>query len=154
MIPAIGQPRDRVDGSAKVTGVARYAFETNLDNVAYAALVSSTIPSGVITNIDAAAAKRVPGVLTVLSHLNGPKLNSPQPPQQQQGGQQQGPTPGSSNFNETRLIPFADGTIHYLGQHVAVVVADTLEQAQYAASLVNVTYDPRPARESAFRRDS
>src|SRR2546429_7099011 len=128
---SIGAPRDRVDGRAKVTGTARYAFETNLDNTAYAALVSSTIPSGVITGIDIAAAKNVPGVLAVLSHLNAPKLNSPQPPQQQ-GGQQQGPAPGSSNSNETRLIPFADGTIHYLAQHIAAVLADTLEQPQPA----------------------
>src|SRR2546429_5945602 len=55
---SIGAPRDRVDGRAKVTGTARYAFETNLDNTAYAALVSSTIPSGVITGIDIAAAKK------------------------------------------------------------------------------------------------
>jgi CO/xanthine dehydrogenase FAD-binding subunit len=146
MIPSIGAPRDRVDGRAKVTGAARYAFETNLDNVAYAALVSSTIPSGVITNIDIAAAKKVPGVLTILSHLNAPKLNNPQ----------QGPPPGNSNFNETRLIPFADGTIHYLGQHIAVVVADTLEQAQHAASLINVAYDARRARivMTDFRSDA
>jgi xanthine dehydrogenase YagR molybdenum-binding subunit len=156
MIPSIGAPRDRVDGRAKVTGTARYAFETNIDNVAYAALVSSTIPSGVITNIDTSAAKKVPGVLAILSHLNAPKLNSPQPPQQPQGGQQQGPPPANSNFNETRLVPFADGTIHYLGQHIVVVVADTLEQAQHAGSLVNVTYDPRPARivMSDFRSDA
>jgi xanthine dehydrogenase YagR molybdenum-binding subunit len=132
VIPNVGAPRDRVDGRAKVTGTARYAYENNLPNLAYAALVSATIPSGVITAIDGAAAKKVPGVLAVLSHLDAPKLASAQ-------GQ-------GTNFNETRLIPFSDATIHYLGQYIAVVVADTLEQAQHAASLVKVTYDPRPAR--------
>jgi xanthine dehydrogenase YagR molybdenum-binding subunit len=136
MIPSVGAPRDRVDGRAKVTGAARYAFENSSENMAYAALVSATIPSGTITSIDAAAAKKVPGVLAVLSHLNAPKLASAQSPQPGQSG----------NFSETRLIPFADATVHYLGQHIAVVVADTLEQAQHAASLVTVTYDPHPAR--------
>ena len=115
--------------------------------------MSSTIAAGTIRSIDASDAKKALGVLAVLSHLNAPKLNSPQPPQQQQGQgqqqqqQQQQQQPGqSTNFNEVRLIPFADGTIHYLGQHIAVVVADTFEQAQHGASLVKITYDAQPAR--------
>ena len=80
MIPSIGKPLDRVDGRLKVTGGARYATENKLDRVTYAALVDSTIPAGTIKSIDDSRAKKAPGVLAVISHLNAPKLNPPPPP--------------------------------------------------------------------------
>jgi len=160
-IPMIGEGRDRIDGRSKVTGGARYAAEHNLDKIVHAVVISATIPAGRIKSIDAAAAKKAPGVLAVLSHLNAPKLNLTPPPapkaqtetqgkgkegggqqqaQQQQQQQQQG------NFAEPKLIPFATDQIQYLGQQIAVVVAETLEQATHAATLVKVTYDEMPAR--------
>jgi xanthine dehydrogenase YagR molybdenum-binding subunit len=134
MIPTIGEPHDRVDGRQKVTGEARYAAENNLPNLAYAVLVTSIIPAGTIAAIDASAAKSAPGVINVISHLNAPKLPDT-------GGQQQ-----DSNAAEHHHMPFSDDSVHYLGQAVAAVVADTFEHATHAAGLVRVTYRPTPAR--------
>ncbi len=134
MIPIIGEPHDRVDGRQKVTGEARYAAENNLPNLAYAVLVTSTIPAGSIAAIDAAAAKSAPGVISVISHLNAPKLPDT-------GGQQQ-----ESNAAEHHHMPFSDDSVHYVGQAVAAVVADTFEHATHAAGLVRVNYRPTPAR--------
>jgi xanthine dehydrogenase YagR molybdenum-binding subunit len=140
MTPNIGKPLDRVDGRQKVTGGARYATENKLDHVTYAALVDSTIPAGTIKSIDVTAAKKAPGVLAVVSHLNAPKLNPPPPPKPGGGGEQ------ASSLTESKYLPFSDNTIHYLGQRIAVVVADTLEHAIHGAELVRVAYDAAPAR--------
>jgi Aerobic-type carbon monoxide dehydrogenase, large subunit CoxL/CutL homologs len=137
VIPNIGQPLDRVDGRLKVTGGARFAIENKLANVAYGVLVSSTIPSGTIRTIDDSVAIKAPGVLAVISHRNTPKLNPPVRPQPGEQG---------SSLAESRYVPFSDSTIHYLGQHIAVVVADTLEHATHAASLVRVVTEATPAR--------
>jgi len=125
----IGAPRDRVDGRAKVTGGARYAAENNLPGLVHAVVVPAIIPSGTIKAINTATAKNAPGVIAVLSHLNAPRLNAPQ----------------SGNFAE-HFVPFSDATVHYVGQQIAVVVADTLEHATHGAELVNVTYEAAPAR--------
>ena len=148
----IGEGRDRVDARPKVTGTARFAAENNLDDLVHAVVVMSTIPAGTIKAIDTTAAKKAPGVLTVMSHLNAPKITFPG---SQGGGRNEtgGPTrspsgggatqggPPSGNYAEPRLIPFQSPAIHYTGQQIAVVVADTLEHATHAASLVKVTYD-------------
>jgi xanthine dehydrogenase YagR molybdenum-binding subunit len=128
-IPIIGKPNDRVDGKPKVTGGARYAAEHVLDNMTYGVLVMSTIPAGAIKSIDATAALKSAGVITVISHLNSPKYKIP--------------TKGS--LRET-FLPFTDATIHYVGQRIAVVVADTLEHATRGAELVKVTYDASDAK--------
>ncbi len=125
----IGEGRDRVDGRAKVTGGARYAAENNLDGIVHAVVVPAIIPSGTIKAINTATAKNAPGVIAVLSHLNAPKLNALQ----------------SGNFAE-HFVPFSDATVHYVGQQIAVVVADTLEHATHGAELVYVTYEAAPAR--------
>ncbi|HSP17755.1 MAG TPA: xanthine dehydrogenase family protein molybdopterin-binding subunit [Thermoanaerobaculia bacterium] len=130
MIPNIGKPVDRVDGRPKTTGSARYAAEHNLENAAYGVLVMSTIPAGTIRSIDANAALKSQGVLAVLSHLNAPKLNPP--------GRE-------GNLRET-YVPFSDATIHYTGQRIAVVVADTIEHATRGAELVKVAYVPAQPR--------
>jgi xanthine dehydrogenase YagR molybdenum-binding subunit len=137
MIPMIGAPVERLEGRAKVTGAARYAAEHNLEHLVYASLVSSTIPAGTIRAIDTSAALKSPGVLAVLSHLNAPKLQMPAKPQPGEQG---------SSLAEAKYLPFSDATIHYLGQHIAVVVADTLERAVRGAELVRVTYAPSVAR--------
>jgi len=124
---SVGKPLDRVDGRRKITGQAAYAAEARHPSLAHAVVVQSTIASGRILAIDSAAARRAPGVLAVLTHENAPKLAMPKP-----GG-------GQGKLGEERM-PLADAVVHYAGQHVAVVVADTLEQAQHAASLVRVRY--------------
>lgn len=136
----IGKAQDRVDGRLKVTGGAKYAAEHNLDDLAYAVVVTSTIPAGKIKSIDVTAAKKSPGVIAVLSYLNAPKLFVPTEAAQRENRNQ------ALSLGEPRHIPFRDNTIHYLGQHVAVVVADTLEQATHAADLLEVTYDAAPPR--------
>lgn len=142
MIPDIGKPLDRVDGRRKTSGGARYAAEHNLPNISYGALVMSAIPAGTIKSIDAGAALKSPGVIAVISHLNAPKLNAPQTPSQ---GQQQA-AGMSGNLAEPRNIPFQSNAIHYTGQRIAIVVADTLEHAIHGAELVKVSYNPANAR--------
>jgi xanthine dehydrogenase YagR molybdenum-binding subunit len=116
---------DRVDGALKVTGAARYPSDFHLPDMAHAALVRSTIATGTIARIDTAAAAAAPGVLAVITHENaGPlhkaRRNLLQPP----------PPP-----------PLQDAKISYNGQYVAMVVAETRQQAAAAARLVEVTYD-------------
>lgn len=147
MIPKIGDPRDRVDGRLKVTGGARYAAEVPMPKMAHAVVVNATIAAGTIKSIDAAAAKKAPGVIAVISHLNADKLHGPPKPNPQQA-QQSGPPQNTGNLRETKALPFADATVHYLGQIIAVVVADTLEQATHAASLVKVAYNETKAKTS------
>ena len=73
-IRAIGEPLDRIDGPKKVTGAATYAYEHPVEGVTYAFPVQSTIAKGRIVSIDASAARALPGVVTVLSHENAPRL--------------------------------------------------------------------------------
>ena len=75
---AVGQPISRVDGRLKVTGGARYTADIPFHAIAHAAIVHSTIANGRIVSIDTAAAEKAPGVLTVLTHNNMPRMN-PQP---------------------------------------------------------------------------
>ena len=119
----IGQGIDRVDGRLKVTGQARYAAEFAVPDVVHAVLVNSTIGAGAITGFDLAAARAMPGVLAIITPDNAPKL-------QINGGSQQ----------SVHAPLLQDRDIHFNGQHVAVVVAETLEQADAAASLVRVRY--------------
>jgi xanthine dehydrogenase YagR molybdenum-binding subunit len=153
-LPLIGEPRERVDGKVKVTGQARFAAETNMQGLVHAVVVPATIPSGRITSIDDTAAKKSPGVLAVITYLNAPKLNRPptqggQPrPAQPAGGtpQASGTPPASGNYAEPHLLPFSGPEVHYLGQQIAIVVAETLEAATHAANLVRVKYEETPAR--------
>src|SRR5262249_23123963 len=71
---AVGLPLDRVDGPAKVTGTARYAYEHPIERAAYVFPVQSTTAKGRIVAIDTGAARAVPGVIAVLSHENAPRL--------------------------------------------------------------------------------
>ncbi len=127
MSELIGRPVDRVDGRLKVTGAARYAAEFPLPNLAHAVAIQSMIARGRIESIDTRAAEKSPGVLAVITHLNVPKLETTDPP--------------DVSERWRRVVPVlqSDRIDHY-GQHVGAVVAETLEQAQHAASLVRVTY--------------
>lgn len=125
----IGQALSRVDGRAKVTGAAPYAAEAPAKNMAFAAVVQSTIAKGRILSIKTARAQSAPGVLAILTPLNMPKLVAPK----------------SAFLGETRM-PLSDMNIYYAGQHVAVVVADTPERARWAATLVDIRYSSEKPR--------
>jgi xanthine dehydrogenase YagR molybdenum-binding subunit len=115
----------------KVRGAARFAAEVPLLNLAHAALTCSTIAKGRITSLDISTAKTAPGVLLVLTHENAPKL----------GNVSLFPEGGAAST----LNPLRDGTIHWNGQPVALVLAETHEQAVYAAGLIRISYEEAPA---------
>lgn len=127
---AIGQPLNRVEGRAKVTGSARYAADYHFRNIAYGVIVTSAITKGSILEIDSKAAERSPGVLSVMSHLNAPEVP----------GYGHNPMSAIPIFAGKEFKPFLDNRIHFNLQPVALVIANTLEQAQYAASLVTIKY--------------
>jgi xanthine dehydrogenase YagR molybdenum-binding subunit len=123
----VGQGLPRVDARVKVTGQARYAAEIAVANIAHAAIVGSTAALGRIAAIDTAAAARAPGVLRVLTHENAPRL-----PLVHAGS---GPPLGQT------LQLLQDDHVRYADQPVAVIVADTLENARSAADLISVRYE-------------
>jgi CO/xanthine dehydrogenase Mo-binding subunit len=120
----IGDPVDRVDGPLNVTGAAPYPSDFTFPGLAHAVLVQSTIAAGTISGIDAAKAEAAPRVLAVITHENAPAL-VPAPV---------GPLGPPAPF------PLRDNRIAHRGQHVAVVVAQTREQALEAAQLVQIDY--------------
>jgi xanthine dehydrogenase YagR molybdenum-binding subunit len=129
----IGKPLTRVDGRLKVTGAATYAAEFKIPNLTYAVIVQSTIPSGKIQSMDVSMAKRLKGVLAVMTPENAIKLP-------QQGRAAVNPPAG-------RVMSLLQDTdILYNNQPIAVVVAETLEQATHAASAVRVEYQASPAK--------
>jgi xanthine dehydrogenase YagR molybdenum-binding subunit len=135
MSGAIGQNVRRVDGPAKVRGCARYSGEITLPDLAYAEMVGAEIASGRVISIDTSEAERAEGVAGIMTHRNTPKVNQPPLVPSLMGG----PAPGETFF------PMQDETVHYAGQPVAMVIADTLERAQHAASLVQVSYAETPS---------
>ena len=129
---SVGQPLNRVDGWAKVTGAAKYSAEYNhLPGLVHAVLKTSDVAKGRVTDIDTSAAQREPGVLGILTHqnLHRPALTAGT----KEGREAIGPS-GQMTF-----MPMQSDQVHYAGQPVAVVVADTLEHAQQAAAKLRVT---------------
>ncbi|MGD0733973.1 MAG: xanthine dehydrogenase family protein molybdopterin-binding subunit [Terracidiphilus sp.] len=128
----IGAAVPRIDGPLKTTGVAQYAVDHNFPGLVHAVAVQSTVASGRIRTLDASAAEKMPGVLLVLHHGNiGPLYRT---------------VPGDQNATNSEVrSAFEDEIIRHWGQHVAVVVAETLETATAAASAVRVEYEPQPA---------
>ena len=121
----LGKPMNRVDGPLKVTGGARYAYETQLGQpVAYGFLVEASIPKGKIASLDADAARAAPGVLLVMTHENAPDQGS-----------------SSGDYKTAHPVLTGPDIAHY-GQPVAFVVAETFEEARAAAYMVKVTYTP------------
>jgi xanthine dehydrogenase YagR molybdenum-binding subunit len=119
----VGQGITRTDGRAKVTGAAKYSAEIAVPHLVYAVMVTSTKPNGRLASIDAAAAAAAPGVLTVLTHTNAPRIAP-----QAKGG-------------PDRILPvLQDDLVRYDRQPIALVVADTFERATHAAALVRATY--------------
>ncbi|MBF9141842.1 xanthine dehydrogenase family protein molybdopterin-binding subunit [Hymenobacter properus] len=127
----IGKPMNRVDGRQKVTGAAKYSAEYELPNMAYAVLVGSTIAKGRLTGLDTKAAERAPGVLAVITHLNAPKAPGIKPA---------GKDPSQPQTVGSALQVLVDDNIRFNDQPIAVVVADTLERARFAARLVQARY--------------
>lgn len=129
-----GKPIDRVDGWLKVTGGAQYAAEFPMKDLAYGVAITATIAKGHIASIDTRAAEKLPGVFGVLSFKNSMSLHFPQ-----------GSDPGSGKYAERDLLPLQSDRIFYDGQMIAVAIADTFGKAEYAASLVAITYEPEVA---------
>jgi xanthine dehydrogenase YagR molybdenum-binding subunit len=128
----IGRPLNRVDGSLKVTGTAKYAFEyASQGEAAYGFIVSAAIAKGRVVGVDVHDAERAPGVLVVLTQDNAP----PQTPW--------GPVDLPDRF--ARAEPALDtDQVRFFGFPVAFVVAETFEQARAAAALVRLRYAAQP----------
>ncbi|HEV7874005.1 MAG TPA: molybdopterin cofactor-binding domain-containing protein, partial [Enterovirga sp.] len=128
--PHIGRPTNRVDGPLKVTGAAQYAGEFTAPDLLHGRVVSSGIAKGRIVSIDTAAALAVPGVVQVFTHENRRStawLNY---------NYQDDVAPPGAPFR-----PLYDEKVLYSGQPVALVVAEDVSVARYAASLVKVEYE-------------
>ena len=130
MAPYIGTSTSRIDGIAKVTGAAKYAAEFNVPGLVYGSIVTSTIAKGRIKRIDTNAAKRVKGVLDVLTHDHRPPMAG------NDQAYKDDVAPLGSPFR-----PLYDNRIVFNGQPIALVLAETSESARFAASLVKVEYE-------------
>jgi xanthine dehydrogenase YagR molybdenum-binding subunit len=120
-LKVVGKPHDRIDGPAKTTGTAPYAYEQNTvaPNAAYGYVIGAAIAKGRIDRIDTSAAKSAPGVIAVVTYENAGKLQK-------------------GDFNTARLLGGPE--IQHYHQAIAVVVAETFEQARAASALVKVDY--------------
>lgn len=136
----VGQPLDRVDGRLKVTGRAKYAAEFNPPGFVHAYALESTVSKGKITAVDTVAAERAPGVLAILTHLNAPKLKEATSDM------------GGGGIRVEERNPLSDNVVSYGGQHVALAVAETFEQARHAARLIKITYAAE--RPALFKEDA
>lgn len=134
----IGQPMDRLDGRAKVTGAAQFSAEYAVEGLTYAALAYSTISKGVIENIDTTAAERAPGVIKVITHRNALSMKVPKALS----------ASGNPSAGVTEVKILNTDQISWNGQPIAVVVANTEEQAEYAATLIKVNYAAKPGMNS------
>src|SRR5437764_3815421 len=128
-----GKPTSRIDGRAKITGAAKYAAEYNVPGLAHGFIVSSAIARGRITRIDFEDAMAVDGVIAVFTHANRPKLAA------SDKAYNDDIAPPGSPFR-----PLYDDKIRFSGQPVALIVAEELEIARFAASLVRVEYHSEP----------
>ncbi|MDO7853970.1 xanthine dehydrogenase family protein molybdopterin-binding subunit [Hymenobacter convexus] len=126
----VGKPLNRVDGRDKVMGKAKYSAEYPLPGLVYGVLKTSAIAKGRVQSIDTSLALKEPGVLQILTHLNLPKLAKT--PNDPEGKKAIGAPMG--------FLPMTSDIIHYAGQPVALIVADTFERATQAAALVRVNY--------------
>ncbi|HEY4184825.1 MAG TPA: xanthine dehydrogenase family protein molybdopterin-binding subunit [Polyangia bacterium] len=136
-VPYTSRGIDRVDARAKVTGRAVYSAEVNVANLAHAVIVGSTTARGTIAAIDVARARAAPGVLSVITHANAPRLPGVAPA-------------GKRELGDRVLQLLQDEHVVYDDQPIAVVVADTLDRARHAAELVTVKYSDVVAPEVTF----
>lgn len=124
----LGSRRDRADGQLKIQGLAHYAIEQSLEKLAYAVVVQSTVPHGRIRHMDIRAAQQAPGVLAVWNHETGILIHKAK-------------TFSSGGAAAQAFIPLQDDRVLWNGQHIALVVAETLEQATEAAALIVTEYE-------------
>src|SRR4051812_22182742 len=126
-LKVVGKPTDRIDGPLKTTGTAPYAYERHdaAPNAAYGFVLGAGIAKGRITAMDTAAARKAPGVLAVVTTLDMKQLPK-------------------GKFNTAALFGGPEGQ-HY-HQVIAVVVAETFEQARDATATIRVSYDRQPGR--------
>ena len=119
----VGRAHPRIDGPLKTTGKATYAYEHHdvVTNPAYGAIVGSAIGKGRIRSMNLTEAQRAPGVIAIVTAENAGKL-------------------GKGKFNTAKLLGGPE--IDHYHQAIAVVVAETFEQATAAAALVRVEYAP------------
>lgn len=140
MARSIGQPVSRVEGMQKVIGAARYTADTPVADPLFAVLVQAQIAHGRVTaeSMAAAAARAAdaPGTTLVLTPLNCPALHVL-------------PRDMTWDLPLERRPPLSDLTVQHVGQHLAMVVADSPENATYAASLMSFDYEVSPAQLSA-----
>ncbi|MGW0534798.1 xanthine dehydrogenase family protein molybdopterin-binding subunit [Streptomyces sp. NPDC003032] len=127
---SVGAAHTRVEGVEKVTGAARYAGEIPFADLAHGWLVLSTIARGRVTSVDTGPVLAMPGVLTVLHHGNAPRVDA------DYEGMLGRPDPVVGVFQHDR--------VHFVGWPVALVVAETSEQAREAAEALVVRYDQEP----------
>lgn len=120
---SMGRARPRVDAGVKVRGEARYACEYPLDRIAYVFAIQSTIAKGRIVAIDGSSCMQQPGVLALVTHENAPRLHADGP---------------------TDLAVMQSDRVVYHGQIIGAVVAETLDVARHAASLVRIDYEQEP----------
>ena len=145
----VGAPVSRVDGPLKVTGAARYSAEIPVPELTYGIIVQSEIARGTIEHLDTSAAEQLPGVIAVMTPENTEKLES------LLTFEREGKKGGRPTGRALSLLQ--DNAVHYNGQPIALVIAESLEIAMQAASLVRATYraetpvvDVRAALPSAF----
>ncbi len=124
----LGKETTRVDGVAKVTGKAKYAAEFQVPHVAYGFVVLSTVAKGRITAIDTREAKQAAGVVRVFTHLNAGRL---------------GKKPDADAAPQWAW-PLQSERVFFNGQPIALVVAESYEQARHAARLVKASYQSEP----------
>jgi xanthine dehydrogenase YagR molybdenum-binding subunit len=129
--PSVGTAHTRVEGRDKVTGAARYAGEIPFADLAHGWLALSTVARGRIRAIDTAPVLAMPGVLAVLDHRNAPRLDT-----DYIGLLGTRPDPTCAVFQHDR--------VPHLGWPVALVVAETSEQAREAAEALVVHYEQEP----------
>ncbi|GAA1888423.1 xanthine dehydrogenase family protein molybdopterin-binding subunit [Streptantibioticus ferralitis] len=127
---AVGTAHTRLEGRDKVTGAARYAGEIPYAELAHGWLVVSTIARGRIRSVESAPVLDMPGVLAVLHHGNAPRVN--------------GDYAGMLGRPDPIVAPFQHDRVPYAGWPVALVVAETSEQAREAAEALVVRYDEEP----------
>ena len=133
----IGTQVSRLDGPMKVQGTARFAAEVKLENMTYAALAYGTIARGRIAALDIDAATASSGVVLVMTHRNAPRMNPPAV---------FGSSPTAVGPSDLSIMQ--DDRIHWNGQPIAIVLAETQEEADHAASLIVATYAVEPSTSS------
>ena len=128
----IGAAINRVEGRLKVTGKAKYTSEFSVPNKVYSQALNSTIAKGRIISVDTSEALAQEGVIEVLTFKNAQKVKT---------YDEEMPEISTRSIAPVLQSP----EIHYYGEYVGLVIAETFEQAQYAARLVKFEYEEDPA---------